>query len=357
MSSIPTLPGITSTFVPTARLRTHVLSSGPDGAEPVVFIHGNAASATFWEETMLALPPRFRAIAPDLRGYGETEDLLVTSDHGASDWSEDLKALADALGDAPAHLVGWSLGAAPVLQFALDYPELVRSITLVAPVSPYGFGGTKDIDGTPNYDDFAGSGGGAVNPEFVRRIQIADRSADDANSPRNVMNSFYYKPPFRAAREEAFLSSLLSEKTGADRYPGDFVPSANWPNVAPGDLGPMNATSPRNLNLSGIVDMPYKPPILWIRGDSDQIVADNSLFDFGTLGMLGAVPGWPGSEVYPPQPMLGQMRAVLERYAANGGRYREVIIDEAGHSPHIEQPAAFMAALLGFLEFGGQEPA
>ena len=350
MSSIPTLPGITSEHIPTARIRTHVLTSGPADGEPVVFVHGNASSATFWEETMLALPPRFRAIAPDLRGYGETEDLLIDSAQGAQEWVEDLKALSDALGERPAHLVGWSLGAAPVLQFALDYPDLVRSITLVAPVSPYGFGGTKGENGTPCYDDFAGSGGGAVNPEFVRRMQIGDRGADDANSPRTVINTFYYKPPFRAAREEAFLSSLLLEKTGADRYPGDFVSSANWPNVAPGVLGPMNATSPRNLNLSGIADMAHKPPILWIRGDSDQIVADNSLFDFGTLGMLGAVPGWPGADVFPPQPMLAQTRAVLERYQANGGRYQEVVIADAGHSPHIEQPEAFMEAFLGHLE-------
>jgi len=350
MSSIPTLPGITSQLIPTGRIRTHVLTSGPAGGEPVVFVHGNASSAIFWEETMLALPPRFRAIAPDLRGYGETEDLLIDSAQGAKQWAADLKALSDALGERPAHLVGWSLGAAPVLQFALDYPDLVRSITLVAPVSPYGFGGTKGEDGAPCYDDFAGSGGGAVNPEFVHRIQIADRGADDANSPRNVVNTFYYKPPFRAAREEEFLSSLLLEKTGVDRYPGDFVPSANWPNVAPGAQGPMNATSPKNLNLSAIVDMAHKPPILWIRGDSDQIVADNSLFDFGTLGMLGAVPGWPGEDVYPPQPMLAQTRAVLERYQANGGRYQEVVIADAGHSPHIEQPAAFMEPFLAFLE-------
>lgn len=349
MASIPTLPGVSSRLIPTARLLTHVLFSGPADGEPVVFIHGNAASSTFWEETMLALPPGYRGIAPDLRGYGDTEDLLVDATRGARDWSEDVKALSDALGERPAHLVGWSLGAAPLLQFALDYPELVRSIVLVNPVSPYGFGGTQGLDGAPNYDDFAGSGGGSVNPEFIRRMQIGDRSADDANSPRNVINAFYYKPPFQAAREEEYLSSLLLEKTGTDKYPGDFTPSANWPNVAPGVYGPINATSPKYLNLSGIVDMPRKPPILWIRGDSDQIVADMSLFDFGTLGKLGAVPGWPGDDIFPPQPMVSQTRAVLERYAANGGRAREVVIEDSGHSPHVEKPEAFMQALREFL--------
>lgn len=350
MSPIPILPGITSRMVATARINTHVLFSGPDDGQPVVFVHGNASSSTFWEESMLALPAQYRGIAPDLRGYGDTEDLLVDATRGAKDWSDDLRALSDALGARPAHLVGWSLGAAPILQFAIDNPALVKSLTLVNPISPYGFGGTKGEDGVPCYDDCAGSGGGSVNPEFVRRMQIHDRSGDDPNSPRNVINAFYYKPPFRAAREEEFLSSLLSEKTGNDRYPGDLTSSVNWPNVAPGVYGPINATSPRHLNLSGIVDMPHKPPILWIRGDSDQIVGDMSLFDFGTLGKLGAVPGWPGDDVFPPQPMLLQTRTVLRRYVAQGGVYHEVVITDAGHSPHVERPQAFMAALVEFLE-------
>ncbi len=349
MSSIPTLPGVTSKIIPTARLRTHVLFSGPEDGEPVVFVHGNASSSTYWEDTMLALPVRYRAIAPDLRGYGDTEDLLIDATRGAKDWSEDLKALSDALGDRPAHLIGWSLGAGPILQFALDYPHLVTSITMVNPVSPYGFGGTKGMDGTPNYDDFAGSGGGCVNPEFIRRMQIGDRSAEDPNSPRNVINTFYYNPPFQAEREEAYLDSLLLEKTGNDRYPGDFVPSANWPNIAPGVYGPINATSPKYFNLSGIVYMQKKPPILWIRGDSDQITSDSSMFDFGTLGKFGWVPGWPGEDVFPPQPMVSQTRAVLERYQANGGSYQEIVITDAGHSPHIEKPEAFMDALTAFL--------
>jgi pimeloyl-ACP methyl ester carboxylesterase len=350
MSTVPTLEGITSKMVATGRLNTHVLFKGAADGKPVIFVHGNAASSTFWEETMLALPDEYFAIAPDLRGYGDTEDLLVDGTRGARDWSDDLKALSDELGNRPGHLVGWSLGAAVVMQFALDYPELVASLILVAPVSPYGFGGTKDVEGTPAYDDFAGSGGGVVNPEFVRRIKEGDRSSDDANSPRNVINTFYYKPPFRAAREDDYVASLLTEKIGEDRYPGDMTPSTNWPNVAPGQWGPINATSPKYFNTSAIADMEQKPPILWIRGDSDQIVADLSFFDFGTLGQLGFVPGWPGAEVYPPQPMVSQTRAVLDRYQANGGRYQEVVITDTGHSPHIEKPAAFLAALLPFLE-------
>lgn len=349
MSTVPTLPGITSKMVPTSRINTHVLFSGPEDGIPVVFVHGNFSSSTYFEETMLAMPGQYRCIAPDLRGYGDTEDKLIDATRGARDWSDDLKALSDALGDKPGHLVGWSMGAAAILQFLLDYPELVVSITLISPVSPYGFGGTKDVNGTPCYDDYAGSGGGVVNPEFVKRIQAGDRSADDPNSPRNVINTFYYKGGFRAAREEAFLDAALLEKTGDDRYPGDMTPSPNWPNVAPGQWGPINAGSPKYFNVSGIVNLPHKPPILWVRGDGDQIVSDQSFFDFGTLGQLGYVPGWPGADVFPPQPMVSQTRAVLDAYKANGGVYTELVLD-AGHSPHIEKPEAFLEAFVPFVK-------
>ena len=67
MTDIPVLPGITSTFVDTPRLRQHVLTCGPADGTPIVFVHGNFSAATYWEELMLALAGHgFRCIAPDL---------------------------------------------------------------------------------------------------------------------------------------------------------------------------------------------------------------------------------------------------------------------------------------------------
>ena len=110
MSSVPTLPGITSKMIETSRIKTHVLFSGPEDGVPVMFIHGNASSATFWEEIMLGLPTGFRGIAPDLRGYGDTEDKLIDATRGMSDWVDDLLALYSALKIEKAHLVGHSMG-------------------------------------------------------------------------------------------------------------------------------------------------------------------------------------------------------------------------------------------------------
>jgi pimeloyl-ACP methyl ester carboxylesterase len=330
-----------------------MLATRSDAGTPVIFAHGNVSSARFWEETMLALPPVYRALAVDLRGFGQSETRPVDATRGLRDFSDDLRSLVETMGLAgqALHLVGWSVGSGVIMQYAIDHPENVASLVLVSPMSPYGFGGTKDEAGTSCWPDYAGTGGGTANPEFVRLLAAGDRSAASPLSPRNVLNNFYFKPPFRTApeREEVYVSSLLSTVTGNENYPGDLTPSPNWPTVAPGSTGMNNAISPRYCNLTGFAAITPQPKVLWLRGDSDQIVSDTSFFDFGYLGQLGAVPGWPGAAVYPPQPMIRQTRALFETYRANGEDYREEVLVNSGHSPHIEQPAAFRRLLSDFL--------
>jgi len=48
--------------------------------------------------------------------------------------------------------------------------------------------------------------------------------------------------------------------------------------------------------------------------------------------------------VFPPQPMVGQIRAVLQKYAQSGGKFQEVVIEDTGHTPYLEKPAEFNAA-------------
>ncbi len=350
------LEGVTAKIVDTPRLRTHLLAGGAEGGAPVLFVHGNTSSSRFFEEALAALPPEadYWGLAPDLRGFGGSEPKPLDATRGLGDFSDDLYAFAVALGlrARMVHLVGWSVGGMVAMRYTMDHPDTVASLTLVNPMSPYGFGGTKDAFGTPCWPDYAGSGGGTTNPEFVRRLKEGDRSEENLSSPRNVMNAFYFKPPFRAPkeREEILLSSMLSTKVAEENYPGDTTLSRNWPNVTPGRRGMNNAISPKYCNLGGFASIGSKPPVLWIRGVDDALVSDASLLDLGYLGQLGAVPGWPGEEVYPPQPMVYQMRAVLEAYTRNGGNYREKVIVNCGHSPHVEKPEEFRRALLGFLE-------
>ena len=346
------LEGVNSETVATGRLKTHLLTRGPEGAVPVLFVHGNTSSGRFFEDTLASLPNRYRGLAPDLRGFGGSETRPLDATRGVADFSDDLAALMDALGLGPVHLVGWSAGGAVAMRYAMDRPADVASLVLVNPLSPYGYGGTKGADGTPCWPDYAGSGGGTANRAFVRRLASGDRSERDLNSPRNVMNNLYFKPPFRAApdREEAYLDAMLSTRTGRDNYPGDAITSRNWPHVAPGTRGMSNAISPKYCNLSAFANVAPKPDVLWLRGSADAVVSDASLLDLGTLGRLGFVEGWPGRRVYPPQPMVSQTRAVLDAYGRRGGRYREAVIPNCGHTPHVEKPNEFRRRLFAFLD-------
>jgi pimeloyl-ACP methyl ester carboxylesterase len=342
--SIPTIDGITALTLTTTRLTTRVLFSGPDDGIPVLFLHGNASSATYWEEVMVALPTRYRGIAPDQRGYGEADRTKkIDATRGTGDLADDAFALLDSLNIDSAHVVGHSMGGSVIWRMMIDAPARIKSVTLAAPGSPYGFGGSKGLDGQMCNPDGAGSGGGIVNKRFTELMAAGDRGTDNAQaSPRIVMNSFYWKPPFKPAREEELLSSLLSEHVGEQEYPGDFTTSPHWPFVAPGKLGPANALSPLYVgDVSKLNHVTPKPAVLWVRGADDQIVSDTSLFDIGTLGALGVIPGYPGVEVYPSQPMVSQSRAVLEAYQENGGSYQEIVLPDTGHTPYIEKPDDF----------------
>ncbi len=346
------LPGVHAHTVTTDRLQMHYIEAGPADGVPVVLVHGNLSTGRFYEHLLPGAPKRYRFIVPDMRGFGDTERLPIDATRGLRDWADDTYSLVRALGIAgPVHLAGWSTGGAAVAAYAIDRPELVASLTLIDPVSPYGFGGVK-ADGTPCFPDYAGSGGGTGSPDFRQRLASGDTSSDSPFSPRNVMNSSYWAASHRepADREDMLVAEILKSVTGEDGYPGDFTPSANWPGIAPGTRGILNALSGKYCNWAGIANIAPKPPVLWTHGTADIVVADGSMWEMGTLGKLGAIPGWPGEELFPPQPMVTQIRTVLERYQANGGRVQMEMFEGSGHGPPIDAAERWSQCFFGFLD-------
>jgi pimeloyl-ACP methyl ester carboxylesterase len=164
-----------------------------------------------------------------------------------------------------------------------------------------------------------------------------------------VLLAHYVKPPHVPEHLDIFVESMLSTRVGDDHYPGTARTVDAWPGLAPGDRGVLNTMAPTNFRIADLAAVEPKPPVLWLRGADDVIVSDHSLYDLAYLGSIGAIPGWPGDESWPPQPMLAQTRAVLDGYAAAGGHYREAVIADSGHGPHLDQPERFLAELSGHL--------
>ena len=341
--------GVTSHDAQTDRLRMRYIESGPADGIPVVMIHGNLATGRFFEHLMPGAPKKYRIIAPDMRGFGDTERVPIDATRGLRDWADDTYSLVKKLGiTRPVHVVGWSTGGAAIANYATEHPT--ASLTLIDPVSPYGFGGSR-LDGAPHFADHAGSGGGTGNLDFMKRIADHDTSSDSPFSPRNVMNSSYWAATHREPqeREDMLLEEVLKSVTGDDGYPGDSTPSPNWPGFAPGTRGILNALSGKYCNWSDIVELAPKPPVLWTHGAADIVVADGSAWEMGTLGKLGFVPGWPGEEVFPPQPMVSQIRNVLDEYARRGGRVRVEMFEGSGHGPVIDAQERWSSLFFEFL--------
>lgn len=354
------ITSISSSFINTPRLRVHYLSRGAGGAEAVLFFHGNASSSTYWEEVMARLPSAFRAIAPDLRGYGLTsKESLIDATRGIGDWVDDAHALLEALKIERFHLAGHSLGGMVCWGMLADrrFSGRIISATLVAPGPPCGFGGVHGPEGEPNNPDFSGSGAGLSHPRLVELIAKGDRGMDDpVFSPRAVMNRMFWKPAFHPAREEAFLDAVLQVHLGPRQFPGDSVPSLYWPGFAPGHYGPINAISAKyNRALTArVLDSPSKPPLLCVTGAEDPVISDHSQPDPGFQGKAGYRPGWPGDDAYPPQPLLTQLLSVLAEYVRRGGNVERRIIAGCGHSPFIEKPEEFRRIFHAFLAAKGQ---
>jgi 3-oxoadipate enol-lactonase len=132
--------------------RIHYERSG--SGFPVLFIHAGIADARMWAPQVKAWANQFDMIRPDLRGFGDSE---LPPAHYSS--RKDLIGLLDHLGVERAHIVGCSMGGTAAIDLALEHPERVERLVLVA-------GG------------ISGSNLGAADSALFSDIEAADKAGD-----------------------------------------------------------------------------------------------------------------------------------------------------------------------------------
>jgi 3-oxoadipate enol-lactonase len=98
--------------------------------EPVILLHGWNSSRKQWLLNLKAFAPGFRAIAPDLPGFGESEEgeFSSTLDGMASF----LDAFRRGLNLSRFHLLGHSMGGCISIRYATSHPETVRKLVLIS---------------------------------------------------------------------------------------------------------------------------------------------------------------------------------------------------------------------------------
>src|SRR3954471_18354878 len=139
-------------MVDTARLRQHVWTSGPDDGRPLLLVHGNITTGGFWRYVAQRLPADVRGIAPDLRAFGRTEPKPVDPRRGCATWPTTCttcsRRLVSAAEVASTPLAGRWVGAFCSSTSSTTARDLA-SVTLIAPISPYGLDGCRGVDGEP----------------------------------------------------------------------------------------------------------------------------------------------------------------------------------------------------------------
>ena len=106
---------------------------------PVLFLHGVGGTRTAWGPQLRGLSDRFRCIAWDMPGYGDSELLDPLTFEGIADR---LVGLLDTLDIASADLVGLSYGGMHAMHTALRHPHRVNRLVLADTSARFGTNGT-----------------------------------------------------------------------------------------------------------------------------------------------------------------------------------------------------------------------
>lgn len=111
-------------------LRFHYLEWGASGASPLVLLHGFGSHARSWDHVALALADRFRVLALDQRGHGDS-DRARDGNYTVRVMAGDLEAFADALCPGRFSLVGLSMGGRISIAYTASHLRRVERLVLV----------------------------------------------------------------------------------------------------------------------------------------------------------------------------------------------------------------------------------
>jgi pimeloyl-ACP methyl ester carboxylesterase len=138
---MPTPFSITENTLKSPRHTTHYLACGDAKAPPIIFVHGWPELSISWRHQLPCMASLgFRAIAPDMRGYGRSSVYGKHEDYALENIVADMLELLASLGHDKAIWVGHDWGSPVVWSLASHHPERCQAIAnLCVPYFPGGF--------------------------------------------------------------------------------------------------------------------------------------------------------------------------------------------------------------------------
>lgn len=329
-------------FIETNGIRMHAVSQGEGPL--VLFCHGFPGLWYSWRHQLSETAKAgYRAVAVDMRGYGQTDRPLDAGEYGNQTIVRDLLGVLDALSEERATLVGHDFGAQAVWSAALHASDRVTGVVSVS--VPYGVG----FAGGEKENRAGGSKRGRKPSEIYAAIarkhfihlhyfqEVGVAEAELGANPYTFLKRIYWALSGRGSLLD--FRNFPAEGTGYLDVLAEPAEPMPWPWLNEKDLdylvseymrtGPETAfigglNSYRAMDLNWETDPEYgrakiSPPALFICGEKDpvlQIVTPKTLET-----MPSRVPNLQATEIVP----------------------------KAGHFVQQENPATFNTHLLNFL--------
>jgi len=123
-------------YVPTEYGDTFMIVSGPEDGEPIILIHGMGSNAADWNLNFAALAKTYRVYALDIIGYAnKSKPVKVFSNR--AEFAEWITSILEVLKIEKTHMLGYSLGGFLTVSYALEKPERLKKIVLLAPAATF----------------------------------------------------------------------------------------------------------------------------------------------------------------------------------------------------------------------------
>jgi len=324
VSSDSAMPDVTHRMIETNGIRLHVAEQGEGPL--VILCHGFPECWYSWRHQLPALAKAgFRAVAPDLRGYGrsdrpeDVEKFTILHDIG------DIVGLVDALGAKQAVIAGHDIGASIAWQAALLRPDRFRGVIAMSPpFRPRAFGNSPVPPTTlmPRNE----------NAQFYQLfLQTPEAEAALGRDLRRTFRSQFY--------------TLSGDKPASapGGMPAGMVPRQGAVLVDPPSLPPWITESDINVYVEAYAQSGWHGPLAWWR-NIDRGWELMAAFDGATVGV-------------PALYMAGErdiIAVAFQQAIAKQSTYVQklrppVMLPGCGHWTQQERPAEVNAAMIDFL--------
>ena len=280
---------ITSSTAQVNGIQLHYLEAGSGPA--VYLLHGFPETSYAWRHQIPVLAKQYHVVAPDLRGYGDSEK--PADGYDKRTMAKDIRDLMDVLGHQRIALVGHDRGARVATRFCKDHPDVVDRVVV--------------MDNVPT------------------RIVL---ESINSRMLRGYWFFYFHQVPdlpeaLISGRESIYIRFLLHE----------WIVNKNT--FSEEDLEVYDRAYSAPNGFHGALSDYRAAPIDWEQDKADV----DRLIECPTLALWGADFEWAGK--------LFDMHQVWQSMATD---VRGVAIPNSGHLPHEEQPDLVNQELLSFLE-------